>query len=232
MAKEFKFNSLIIVLLILLSGCEQNVKDKSFDEGKIIYKIEFPKEENNSVFVDLLPDKMELSFKKNNTKMDISDFTGFFHISYLTDYENHTNYSLLQVLHKKLINKTDSSDITFGYKKIKNNRIEYLPDTMTICDFTCHKAIAHCKDIDRDLELWYTNDIDIKKSNMGNPFRDLDGVLMKFQVILSGIYMEFNAEKIMKEEIPDETFDIPSGFKEVDKSEIENLIKSFDPNLE
>ena len=104
-------------------------------------------------------------------------------------------------------------------------------DTATICGFLCHKATAHCKNINRDLELWYTTDIKISRPNINNAFRDLDGVLMKFQVILSGLYMEFTAKDISDEEIPDETFLIPENYEEIQKDSLERFLKSFDPDL-
>jgi hypothetical protein len=44
---------------------------------------------------------------------------------------------------------------------------------------------------------------------------------------MSDIYMSMCAKEVIKESIPDETFEVPSGCKPIDKRKLEDMIKSF-----
>ena len=187
---------IFVISCFMYFGCGPSNKLSGISEGKIIYKVEFPKSENKSQLIGIMPDEVEMNFKNNNTAMNIKGFAGSFGISFITDKENNKYYLFTGY---DSSNGTDSNGIAFGYDMIKDMEITREKDTATICGFLCHKATAHCKNINRDLELWYTTDIKISRPNINNAFRDLDGVLMKFQVILSGIYMEFTAKEISDE---------------------------------
>lgn len=222
---------IIIISTFLCFGCGPKNKFSGISEGKITYKVNFPKSENKSQLIGIMPDEVEMYFKNNNTAMNIKGFAGSFSISFITDNDNNKYYSLVRIIADRYKYVTDSSGMAFGYDMIKDMEITREKDTATICGFLCNKATAHCKTINRDLELWYTNDIKISHPNINNAFRALDGVLMKFQVMLSGLYMEFTASEISDEKIPDEVFAIPANYKAITKEELEKFLKSFDPDL-
>jgi GLPGLI family protein len=222
---------IIILTASLFFCCGQQKKLSGISEGKITYQVIFPKTENKSQLIGIMPDNIEMSFKNGNTAMNIKGFAGSFNISFITDRETNKYYSLVRIMVDRYMYVTDSNGIAFGYDMIKDMKIEYLPDTSTICGFLCNKAVAHCNSINRDLELWYTNDIKIPRPNINNAFRDLDGVLMKFQVILSGIFMEFTAKEVSEEPVSDDAFKIPDNYKQIQKDSLERFLKSFDPDL-
>ena len=225
--------NIILVLLsaLMLFSCQRQQTSKEIYEGTIVYKVNFPKTENKSQLIGIMPEDIEMSFKNNNTAMIIKGFAGSFRISFITNNEQNKYYSLVRIVTDKFQYVTDSSGIAFGYDMLKDMTIEYLNQTDTICGLNCKKAIAHCPLINKDLELWYTNEIKISNPNINNAFKELKGVLVKFQVILSGIFMEFTANKIINEPVDDKVFEIPSDYKEIGKEELENFLKSFDPNL-
>ena len=222
---------IFIITAVLCFGCGKTNKYSGISEGKLTYQVKFPKSENKSQLIGIMPEEVEMYFKNNNTAMNIKGFAGSFRISFITNHEENKYYSLVRIALDKFKYVTDSTGTAFGYDMLKDMQLEYQTDTMTICGFLCHKAIAHCKTINRDLELWYTNDIKIARPNINNAFKNLDGVLMKFQVLLSGIYMEFTAKGISEEIVPEDAFAIPENYKEIQKDELEAFLKSFDPNL-
>ena len=217
-------------LLFSFAACGSKY-EAGISEGRIIYGVNFPKKENNSALVSIMPDKVEMSFKNNNTALNIKGFWGAFNISFITDNQNNKYYALLRIGADKFKHVTDSLGIFFGYDVIKNIEIEYLKDTMSVCNYLCYKAVAHCKDINRDLELWYTKDIKLDKPNVNNAFKALDGVLMKFQVIMSGFFMELTAEEVISEEVSDDVFAIPDNYKDAKKEDLEPYLKSFENAL-
>ncbi|MBQ5540625.1 MAG: hypothetical protein IIU03_10360 [Bacteroidales bacterium] len=232
MNKKNILNSLIILLLALITNSCGKKYAPVINEGRIVYSVDFPKEENSSSLVAIMPERVELSFKNDNTALSIRGFAGSFNISFITDNQNNKYYSLFRIMTDKYKYVTDSDGVSFGYDQIRDIEIEKLSDTMTICNYLCHKALAHCKTINRDLELWYTDDINIKKSNINNAFRDLDGVLLKFQVLLSGFFMELTAVEVVGEQVNSDLFVVPESYKDISKHDLDSMIRSFDSEPE
>ncbi|MBR4267578.1 MAG: hypothetical protein IKQ46_16180 [Bacteroidales bacterium] len=227
MNKTTLANSLIILLLILINSCKESANGGSISEGTIIYNIEYPSDRNSSSLVSMMPDEMKISFKGNNTVMDIEG--NIFHVKYITNIKQNKIYSLVDIVFNTYIMESDTSEPIFGFSQIKDIQYEYTKDTTTICGYHCKNAIAHAiiGNTKHDFTLWYTNDIKIKNPNTSNPFKKIDGVLLKFEVIMSDIYMSMCAKEVIKESIPDETFEVPSGCKPIDKRKLEDMIKSF-----
>ncbi|MCQ2973546.1 MAG: DUF4412 domain-containing protein [Bacteroidales bacterium] len=230
MQKYINFLVIIISVSILLLNCNCNTIDNfsKIKEGKIIYSIEYPKEEEQSSLVTLLPETMELKFKEDNTVINIKGFFAIFSLIYVSNHETHTNYSLLKIMNQKKMYKADTVDAPFGYEKMKDIEIEYTNDTLTICGFLCKKALAHSKTSkDNVYELYYTNEIGIKNPNTNNPFKQLNGVLLGFQVRLCGIRMNMKAIEISPEPVEDSAFNIPEGYDNLSREELEDFINSF-----
>ncbi|MBR4214393.1 MAG: hypothetical protein IKR94_03650 [Bacteroidales bacterium] len=197
-------------------------------QGRIVYGIEYPKEEGQPILVTLLPPTMELKFKENNTVINITGFANMFNLKYITDSHTHTNYTLFRVMNQKLMYKADTTEKAFGYDQMNNLTLTYTDDTLTICGYKCHKAIAKGNEPDSEsYDLYYTDEIAINRPNTNNPFKQLDGVLLGFQVRLHGISMIMRAIEIKSEEVDDSEFIIPTDFKQVTYSELQDFINDY-----
>lgn len=215
------------VLYITISGCNGFPASSKVSEGKITYGIEFFNSDDN-VLVPLLPQKIEMKFKNNNSIIVINGFMGTFSLNYVTLLKKNKSYSMLRVFDKKFIYNGDTSSLSFGYSNMKNVRIEKTNDTATIAGYLCHKALAYCPDVSQNpFELFYTNDIRINRPNVNNPFKDLDGVLLGFQVILCGINMKFTALDVVSEKINDSIFEVPEGYTPISCAEMEDMINQY-----
>ena len=108
---------------------------------------------------------------------------------------------------------------------MKNIRIEKTNETVRFKGFKCMKAIAHCNDsTNENFEILYTKDITIANPNANTPFSSIDGVMLKFNVKLPKYTVKVCAETIEQEKIPNEEFSTPSGYEQVSKRTIEDLI--------
>ncbi len=220
--------ALVFLATLTVISCNSIGDFGKIHEGRIVYSIEYPKDKEQSSLVTLLPETMELKFKEDNTVININGFFAIFSLIYISDHNTHTNYSLLRVMNQKKMYKADTMEIPFGYEKMHNIQIKHTDDTLTICGYKCKKALAYCPEAsDKPYELYYTNEIGIRNPNTNNPFRQLDGVLLGFQVRLSNISMNMKAIEIHEEKIDDSVFKIPDDYEIVSREQLEEFIDSF-----
>ena len=62
---------IFVISCFMYFGCGPSNKLSGISEGKIIYKVEFPKSENKSQLIGIMPDEVEMNFKNNNTALNI-----------------------------------------------------------------------------------------------------------------------------------------------------------------
>ncbi len=207
---------LIITILAtaLLYSCS-NEGGKVIDEGKIIYYRSSPNtweaNKQNENLVYLFPKEIPLFFKNNNTALHINGDLGIFKFKYISDYESGKNYSIMNLGFgtAKLMNVADSSEFAFGYSQMNDMKITNTSDTMTICGYLCKKAIVECPQIDIKFDVWYTPNIKIKNPNTNTPFKNIPGVPLKFDLIIHGFYMNFEAVAVEYSKVDDSVFEIP-----------------------
>jgi hypothetical protein len=100
--------------------------------------------------------------------------------------------------------------------------------TAVICGFNCkHAEVTFPQKKDKVFEIWYTNEIDVKKPNTATPFSQIDGVLMSFFFLLGPAELHFNAETVYKKEIPDEIFERRDKFTRVSRDAIDKFINKM-----
>ncbi|MBI2258289.1 MAG: hypothetical protein HYU67_05260 [Flavobacteriia bacterium] len=104
-------------------------------------------------------------------------------------------------------------------------RIKFHKETDTLFGLTVKKATAINPDRPFDpVEIWYTNDISLKKSNWFNGFKEIPGVLLKYHIIQNGIKMEFSASKINEMNIKDSIVEMKRKGKKISYSKFDDLI--------
>ncbi|MCQ2252201.1 MAG: hypothetical protein MJZ61_01995 [Bacteroidales bacterium] len=219
--------SIIISIAVSVSGCSDGT-GKRISEGTITYSIEYPKEDNSSPLISIFPKEMKMRFKDNNTAMEITGYAGSFGLKYITDFAEQKSYALMRIIFKKCMYESSSNEISFGYGKMKGIEITEHPDTMTVCGYLCNKATATIPGKDSEFILWYTPNIEIENPNSNTPFNKVNGVLLKFELILQGIHMKLEAIDIDDHEVADEYFRVPDDYEKVSKEDLEKLIRDFD----
>lgn len=222
--------SAFFVLLIAITGfsCTEIFTGGKINEGSIVYNITYLDDEKDNPLIALLPKTMTTKFKDNNTISTIEGFFQTFKLVYLSNYDEGINYSLLRILDKKYVYEFDTAQAPAGYEGMLDMEIELLDEQIEIAGFKCNTAKAFCPTLsDEPLIIYYTNQIKIAAPNSNNPFKQIDGVLMGFQVKLAGINMKFLAKEVVKEEIDESEFVMPDGYTQVSKSELEEILKSF-----
>ncbi len=221
----------LLTSLTLLTACKQSIFSGKIDEGTIVYEISYLDDEEDNPLISLLPKEMTIKFKNNSSISYIEGFFGTFKLVYLTDYKTATNSTILKVMDKKYIYSVDTAQLPAGYAEMENIELQKTEQRIEILGYDCKVAKFVCPAIsDQELYVYYTDEIAIKSPNTNNPFRELDGVLMGFQVKLTGINMKFIAKEVIEEKIEDTEFELPEGYKQVSKKELEDILQSFQSN--
>jgi len=100
--------------------------------------------------------------------------------------------------------------------------------TAIICGFNCKNVKATFPaDREKGYDIWYTEEIDVKKSNASTPFHEIDGVLMSFYFFLGSAELRFNAENVYRKEVPDKTFERRNNYVHVSRDEISSFINKM-----
>jgi len=229
----------LIILLILattMAGCINDAGGRVIDEGVITYKMNYPKDNprnQKSSLVGLLPQEIKMYFKDNNTSMVINGF--FFSLKYVTDYHSGKIHTIFKALTNSLVCSKDSSELAYGYSEMGNMDITLCQDTCTIGGYLCNKAVAKSRNIDMTVDVWYTQNIKIASANTGNPFRNLDGVPMKFSIVLCGFFMEIEASHVEAQNknktlVTDDVFLVPEDYDKISEEGLTNVFESLTRN--
>lgn len=214
-----------IFLLVSLTACENIMSGNKISEGKIVYEIEYLDDEKENPLISLLPKTMEIQFKENNTATNIEGFLGTFKMRLISDFEAEKNHAVLRIMDKKYIQTVDFGDIPAGYE-LEDFTIENTDEKAEIAGYKCKVALVKVEGKD-PIKLYYTDAINIKNPNAGNPFHEIEGVLLGFQVKLTGLNMRFRAKKVVAQEVSPDQFIIPEGYEEVSKEKLEGILLSF-----
>ncbi len=225
---KIKDISILIIFIIVsfLLSCDEYSKRNSINEGVIVYHITYLDDEKDNPLITLLPTKMVVKFKNNNTASIIEGFFGTFKIVFVSNLEKGTNMSIFRIMDKKYIYSSDTSSPAIGYKKMKKTNIKNIEGTKKIAGYSCKKAEITYSDNSKSY-VYYTDRIGIEQPNNNNPYKHINGVLMEFKVNMVGVNMKFKAKKISTAKIDNSIFDIPKDYKVMTKTDIEKTISGF-----
>ena len=219
-------SKLIITFLLtafILTSCKDDVSLKK--EGLIHYELVYLDGENSSPIITFLPNDMTYAFKAGKTIQKVEGWGGVFKMTGISDCKSDSVTALMKILGEKKKYKCRIGEDNFGYAPLKDLEYEYLDDEKEIAGYNCKKVIAHNKNA--SYELYYTNDIDIKNPNWNTPFKEVDGILMEYQISMFGIKTKITAQEVEFKKIKNSEFSIPDDYKSVNKNDIEETVYKY-----
>jgi hypothetical protein len=173
----------------------------------------------------LMPKEMNFYFNTDYVKTEMIFGLGMIQINYLADNQNKTLNELLKFMKKKSVANRDSTSINEFLNTLPKHNIRFLPDTLTIAGFLCKKAIVQVEDsIPYTFDCWYTNQIKINRPNWCTPFKEIDGVLMQYQVKRFNILMEFKAQNVELLKQEKEVFTVPENYINITPEEMQRSL--------
>ena len=222
------FHLLILFISILfLQNCD-TIFHKNVKEGSILFEIKYPENEAGDLMAGLLPNEMVLKFKNDKTAGTFSAGMGVFEASLITDPHSKSVLQLLKIMNERYVQAYDSTEIGELFSELPEIKIVKTDEEKTIAGYNCKKAIVTFKDnIKEEFNVYYTNDIGIKNSNWCTPFREIDGVLLEYQVRKYNYEMRLTALEVVKEEIDDNAFSVPKEYENISKQKMDEILEPF-----
>jgi hypothetical protein len=220
-------SGLLVALIIATTGYSCRTKGgKNIDQGEIHYTIEYIG--NVGMPKELMPRNLVVSFKDNKILFDISAPIGNSGILNLSNPEKGIYDTYISLLSWKYYYSAKPGESHPGFGAMEGMEIRKTSKSMVICGFNCKSAEVRLpSDRDKVHEIWYTNEIDVKKPNVATPFENIDGVLMSFFFIMGSVEMRFDAETVYRKEIPDKTFERREKFSRISRDEINSFISKM-----
>lgn len=221
---------LAILLLTLAVSCQGPSSPQSgIREGYIEYRMEYQADSLRKL-KHLLPKKMKIYFKDNNTQHSISDLAGVVEFTHIKNQQKGTYTTLVDVFnnHYKYVEKNNQSSIFFQSRP--DIEIQPTDETKPIAGYNARRYNIQYRDKDgtnKNFPVYATEDIQIKGFTDLTPFQRIDGVLMEFQLKIYDLPVKLTATRVSSEDIPEEKFSIPSGYKQVNKQSMKKIIDLF-----
>jgi len=220
------FQILVSVLVLLLWSCgSDQPREASDKEGIIHYDIKYLDDPNEYAIITFLPNTMTYTFKDNKSIQKVSGYGGLFRMIGMADSKSGKVVAFMKIIADKYMQKSEISENSIGYDPIDSLTITYTGDTKNIAGYLCKEAVAEADG--QKYTLYFTNDIHIKNPNWNTPFKNIDGVLLEYQIKLFGINTRITATKVENIPIDDKAFDVPEDYALVPMDTIRNTVKKY-----
>lgn len=174
----------------------------------------------------LAPTKMTVKFKDNLYASEMSTM-GVFTTVFIANPVKKTLTLLVKMFDVKQACIDDEKAIQAENDQYKLN-LEETKETKEIAGYKCKKVIATMADDPTvKFDVYYTDELNVSSPNFSNPYGQIKGMLMEFRMKKFGLEMAFTARGVTKEEVPNETFELPAYYKVISKAEMDEFFKSI-----
>jgi hypothetical protein len=216
----------IALIFTLLNSCKKVQHKDRIKEGYIEYDIEYLDKSMDTFMKGLLPKKMTIKFKNNNTLNKIEGFSGIVSFTHIQNFKEKKNITLVKVLNKKYKYVEKINDKSLFFEDLPNMQIELQDTIVEICGFKSKKAKVIIPESNVDpFFIYYTDDIIINNVNAQTPFKSVKGVLLEFQLKLYDMPMRLTARKVQEAKVSTDDFKIPEGYASINKKTMIEIIE-------
>jgi hypothetical protein len=194
------------------------------DQGEIHYSIAYGGP-SGSIPIELMPRTLVVSFKKDKILLDISSPIGSMGIANLANHEKGIYDTYINMFSGKFLYEGDAGEMPPGMMSMDGMKIKRTGVSAEILGFNCDQAEVIIPAMpDSVFEIWYTDEINIKRPNDATPFKEVDGVLLKFFYFMGERQFVFEAESIYRKEIPDKVFQRREKYRKISKENMAEYI--------
>lgn len=225
---KYPYIFLCVLSIITISCDDLSHGEGKIDEGIIEYSITYPRLADDDVLLELLPNKMEMTFKDNSYRNDIVAGMGLFRTSIISDKESNEFVHTVKMLNTKYASKLEASDLKYINPNFFDVDIEFTGDSKRIAGFGCEEIKVHIQgDSTWTYKAYYTTEISIENPNRNTPFEEVKGVLMDYQLINYGIHMHFTAQSVFPKEVDNPILVLDEDYKMISPVALGNEIESI-----
>jgi hypothetical protein len=215
------FLALSVISLFWFSSCGPGKRtENSLTEGVIEYNASIVDETHP--MAGLAPSSATVKFKENKFELEMSTM-GIFNTMFVSNPSKKTLTQMVKFMDIKNACIQKESDL-LNENKDYELKFEPTKETKKIAGYTCKKVKATMANNPAvSFDVYYTDELGSDSINHLSPYREIKGMLMQYRLKKLGLEMCFTATAVKKEEIKDEIFEVPSFYKIVTRSEMEQL---------
>ncbi|MCB0768902.1 MAG: hypothetical protein KDC00_00665 [Flavobacteriales bacterium] len=204
-----KYLMLSALVTPFLSGCGTGLLSPKVDEGVIEYALSFPDYDPDGIMAGMLPERTTVTFSSDKQVAELSAGMGIFRTAMVTDNKAKAMDYHLSLMSKKMVAHMLPRDLLVFNKDSGIPTILFTNDVDTIAGYPCKRAIAVFSKIDQgEIDLWYTDRIDMKNPNWFGPFADVPGVLLRYDVVQYGMRMRLDAISVQPGKVDPALFEV------------------------
>lgn len=216
MVRTLLFCSVILVL----ASCSEKRVPGIYDQGRLEYRITYLNAEQDNYDPSFLPKRMVLEFNQEYSINNIDGFMGFFKLGNMTSFKNNKVQTHLKVLDKNYAFFGGRNDMMCCFECMDDMNMNEDTTSYTIAGLNSKKVTVRFKGTDESFDIYYTGDINLNKPNITNPYREIDGVLTDFRLVMGPYHMQFTATKFDPEYMPKQKMKIPEKATIVNRPEM------------
>ncbi len=213
-------------LLISVNGCRRS--SLTYErQGEIIYSITYIENDLQKFSTDLMPKKLVVHFKNDNTEMVIDGFFGLFNVSNVVNVRKKINITYLSVLDKKFYYEGDFNEPAAGFGSIPKLTVRQGAHTKEICGYLAKEAYITLPGSKVPFPIYYTSDIPVHEPNRATPYKNINGVLLEFYLHVSRLKMKLTATGIYFKDIDDRYFSRRKDYIRVSRKQLEDILNKL-----
>ncbi len=211
---------LILATVLLLPGCGTGLLSSKVDEGVIEYSLTFPDYDPDGIMAGMLPEKTFLTFANDKQVAELSAGMGIFKTCMVTDNEARSMDYHMSMMSKKIVAHLLPRDLAGFADELGKPTIILTNDEDTIAGYPCKRALAIFDRIEHpEIELWYTDQIEMNDPNWFGPFAEVPGVLLRYEMVQYGLRMRLDAVSIKPGKVDGSKF-----FRQADHESVEPAV--------
>lgn len=190
------FLSALIILSV--SSCRMESAKSGITSGRIDYRITYLNNDLDKRMQNILPSRMRLLFNEKQASNNIEGFMGMYKLNAFTNFNTRKCSTILKVLDKHYFFKGSRDESMCCFDPMDGMIIKETEETKQIAGFLCKRALVTLPSSGDTFSIYYTNEITLRHPNATNPYKEIKGVLMEFELQLLHLKMRFVADKYTK----------------------------------
>ncbi|MBK7382479.1 MAG: hypothetical protein IPI81_03965 [Flavobacteriales bacterium] len=202
--------------LLLATGCGTSLLNRGVEEGTIEYALSFPGYDPNGLMAGMLPERTTLCFTEDKQVAELSAGMGIFRTMMQVDNKGRSMDYHMSMMGKKIVAHLQPRDMDLFNSDYGSPTILFTQDVDTIAGYPCKRAVAvFDRMLQPEIDLWYTEAIQMKNPNWYGPFAEVPGVLLRYEMVQNGIRMHLDAISVTPGTVDLAKFDTQKEFDSV-----------------
>lgn len=223
-------NTLFLVALLwtitLLNGCGNHAPfEAHLSEGVIEYEVTYPELDSNNIMLEMLPNKMVMTFKEDKYKSELKAAAGVIEMAVLADAKKEKMYNLVKIFSDRYSLELDKTAALAMTNTLPPFQTQFLGEVDKIADANCEKVLIDFGTANSESYIFcYTEEINLKTPNWCTPYHQINGVLLDYVIENYGMTMHLKAIRIIPQEIEDSFFEISDDYEPLSPAEFDALV--------